>query len=107
MRRSLTVQPRPERTSVVTHDVILVQRGVVSSDAVNLYDNVYADFTSQAERAVRQETYGEDLGQSSWLTVREWLAFADHLGLGPESELLEVGSGSGGPAIYLAAQRGC
>jgi len=33
---------------------------------VNLYDNVYADFGSDAERAVRAEAYGEDLGQSSW-----------------------------------------
>ena len=40
-------------------------------NSVNLYDNVYADFASRAEAAVRQETYGEDLGQSSWLTARE------------------------------------
>ena len=75
--------------------------------SVNLYDNVYADFGSDAERAVRVETYGEDLGQSSWLTAREWLEFADLLAIGPGSEVLEVGSGSGGPAVYLAAKRGC
>jgi len=74
---------------------------------VNLYDNVYADFASDAERAVRQETYGEDLGQSSWLTAREWLAFADQLGVTPETEVLEVGSGSGGPAVFLTERRGC
>ncbi len=45
--------------------------------SVKLYDNGYADFASSAEAAVRQETYGEDLGQSSWLTAREWLEFAD------------------------------
>ena len=49
---------------------------------VNLYDNVYADFASVAEVAVRQEAYGEDLGQSSWLTAPEWLGFADQLGVG-------------------------
>jgi SAM-dependent methyltransferase len=74
---------------------------------VNLYDNVYGDFGSTAEAAVRRETYGEDLGQSSWLTAREWLGFADQLRIVPESEVLEVGSGSGGPAVYLAQQRGC
>ncbi|HUR93889.1 MAG TPA: methyltransferase domain-containing protein [Gemmatimonadales bacterium] len=74
---------------------------------VNLYDNVYGDFASEAEREVRQETYGEDLGQSSWLTAREWLEFADLLDVGPSSDVLEVGSGSGGPAVYLAATRGC
>jgi SAM-dependent methyltransferase len=79
----------------------------VSTSSVNLYDNVYADFASQAELAVRQETYGEDLGQSSWLTAREWLEFADQLGIVRGTEVLEVGSGSGGPAVYLAARREC
>ncbi len=74
---------------------------------VELYDNVYADFASSAEAAVRRETYGEDMGQSSWLTAREWLEFADRLAVGSGSEVLEVGSGSGGPAVYLALARGC
>jgi SAM-dependent methyltransferase len=76
-------------------------------NTVNLYDNVYGDFASSAERSVRQEAFGEDLGQSSWLTVREWLEFADQLGIGPATDVLEVGSGSGGPAVYLAAERQC
>jgi SAM-dependent methyltransferase len=79
----------------------------MSQVPVNLYDNVYSDFASSAEAAVRQETYGEDLGQSSWLTAREWLGFADRLRVDAESQVLEVGSGSGGPAVYLAAARGC
>src|ERR1044072_8022294 len=81
--------------------------GPVSTNSVNLYDNVYADFGSNAEQAVRQETYGEDLGQSSWLTAREWLEFADQLGIVAGTGVLEVGSGSGGPAVYLAGKRGC
>ena len=75
--------------------------------SVNLYDNVYSDFAGDVEHAVRHETYGEDLGQSSWLTADEWLRFADQLGIGAESNVLEVGSGSGGPAVWLAARRGC
>lgn len=74
---------------------------------VDLYNNVYADFASRAEAAVREETYGEDLGQSSWLTAREWLDFAAQLGIGAESDVLEVGSGSGGPAVHLALTLGC
>jgi SAM-dependent methyltransferase len=77
------------------------------STNVNLYDNVYADYASDAEAAVRHETYGEDLGQSSWLTATEWLGFADELGIASETNVLEIGSGSGGPAVYLAAKRGC
>jgi len=79
----------------------------VSTSSVNLYDNVYGDYSSDAESEVRRETYGEDLGQSSWLTASEWLGFADHLGIAAETTVLEVGSGSGGPAAYLAAKRGC
>src|SRR5262245_29317175 len=74
---------------------------------VDLYNNVYSGFGSDAEVAVRRETYGEDIGQSSWMTASEWLRFADQLGVTEASEVLEVGSGSGGPAIYLAVKRGC
>lgn len=74
---------------------------------VNLYDNVYGDFGSAAEAAVRHETYGEDIGQSSWMTVTEWRRFAEYLQVGAHSHVLEVGSGSGGPAVYLAAETGC
>jgi SAM-dependent methyltransferase len=79
----------------------------MTTNTIDLYDNVYGDFASAAEAAVRRETYGEDLGQSSWLTADEWLRFADQLAIGAASEVLEVGSGSGGPAVYLAAARGC
>jgi SAM-dependent methyltransferase len=77
------------------------------SNPVDLYDNVYADFESDAEAAVRSATYGEDIGQSSWMTAAAWLRFADQLQVRTESQVLEVGSGSGGPAVYLAAMRGC
>jgi ubiquinone/menaquinone biosynthesis C-methylase UbiE len=74
---------------------------------VDLYNNVYSGFGSDVEVAVRRHTYGEDIGQSSWMTASEWLGFADLLGVTDSSEVLEVGSGSGGPAIYLALKRGC
>src|SRR4051794_10987646 len=74
---------------------------------IDLYNNVYADFASRAEAAVRQAAFGEDIGQSSWMTAAEWLRSADLAGVSAGSHALEVGSGSGGPAIYLALQRGC
>jgi SAM-dependent methyltransferase len=79
----------------------------MSEHVVDLYDNVYADFESRAEAEVRQRAFGEDIGQSSWLTAADWLRFADQAGVREHSEVLEVGSGSGGPAVYLAAKRGC
>lgn len=79
----------------------------MTTPGVDLYNNVYAHFASTAEGAVRKATYGHDIGQSSWLTAEEWLGFADRLGVSPGSEVLEVGSGSGGPAVYLATSRNC
>jgi SAM-dependent methyltransferase len=80
--------------------------GDMSAD-VDLYNNVYADFGSRAEAAVRQYAFGEDIGQSSWLTATEWLRFADLVQVSEHSHVLEVGSGSGGPAVYLASARRC
>src|SRR5687768_12161470 len=74
---------------------------------VDLYNNVYGDFGSRAEATVRREAFGEDIGQSSWLTASEWLRFADQVNAREGSHVLEVGSGSGGPAIHLARTRGC
>lgn len=74
---------------------------------VDLYDNAYTHFANSAEASVRRQTYGEDIGQSSWMTAQEWLSFADQLEVTNRSNVLEVGSGSGGPAIYLALKRGC
>jgi len=75
--------------------------------SVDLYNNVYSDFGSAAEAAVRRATYGEDIGQSSWMTAAAWLEYADLLRVRSDTRVLEVGSGSGGPAVYLARQRGC
>jgi SAM-dependent methyltransferase len=77
------------------------------SEAVDLYNNIYGDFGSRAEAAVRHHAFGEDIGQSSWITAGEWLRFADRARVRNDSHVLEVGSGSGGPAVYLAAARGC
>ena len=79
----------------------------MSTATVNLYDHAYGDYASDAEAAVRRETYGEDLGQTSWMTAPEWLDLADRCGITAGSDVLEVGSGSGGPGVYLALQRGC
>lgn len=77
------------------------------AETVDLYNNVYADFGSRAEAAVRRHAFGEDIGQSSWITAADWLRFADLMQVTPQTRLLEVASGSGGPAVYLADKRGC
>lgn len=35
---------------------------------VDLYDSSYANYELDVYRQVRIETYGEDLGQTSWVT---------------------------------------
>ena len=67
---------------------------------VPLYASAYAGFT--AREHVRQQTYGDDLGQSGWLTVDELERFAEWLDLDAGSRLLDVGCGAGGPALRLA-----
>jgi cyclopropane fatty-acyl-phospholipid synthase-like methyltransferase len=71
---------------------------------VPLYASAYAGFTVREQ--VRRATYGDDLGQSGWLTADELEHFAEWLGLGAESRLLDVGCGSGGPALRLAEKKG-
>jgi SAM-dependent methyltransferase len=73
----------------------------------DLYDRLYGSFTAQVQTEVRRETYGEDIGQNSWLTGAELRGFASQLSLRLGHRVLEVASGSGGPAIHLARETGC
>ena len=77
------------------------------SDRVDLYNSTYGNFREQVLAEVRRETYGEDIGQNSWITVEEYDTFAGWLKLAPQLHALEVASGSGGPALYLARKHGC
>ncbi|HTE45237.1 MAG TPA: methyltransferase domain-containing protein, partial [Gemmatimonadaceae bacterium] len=77
------------------------------SDRIDLYNSTYGNFKDQVLADVRRETYGEDIGQNSWITADEYDTFYSWLTLAPESHVLEVASGSGGPALYLARKHGC
>lgn len=74
---------------------------------VELYDSTYNNFTERVLAAIRQETYGEDIGQNSWLTADEFDRFISWLRLEPDQHVLEIASGSGGPARYLAEHAQC
>ena len=78
----------------------------MTSKRVDLYKN-YGHFSEEVLRAVRKETYGEDIGQNGWTTVDEYNGFISRLGLVADDHVLEVGSGSGGPALYVARKVGC
>ena len=71
------------------------------------YDQPYADFDSPLMRQLRQEAYGEDIGQHSWVTVAELRGDIERLSLLPANCLLDIGCGPGGPLVFLLKAIGC
>jgi hypothetical protein len=51
------------------------------SGQVDLYSSTYGNFKEQVLAEVRRETYGEDIGQNSWITTDEYDTFFSWLGL--------------------------
>lgn len=76
------------------------------TETVNLYDSHYGKVEADVYREIRAETYGEDLGQTSWITAEECDALASRLGLAPGRRVLEVACGSGGVSARLATRLG-
>ena len=74
---------------------------------IDLFDSTYRNFSEQVMQKVREETFGRDIGQNSWTTADEYDRFISWLRLLPGDHALEVASGSGGPALYLAQQANC
>ena len=74
---------------------------------VDLYGNAYGHFATSVLEEVRLETYGEDIGQSGWMTADEYRRFFELLELDAESNVVDICSGSGGPAIFMAQTTGC
>jgi SAM-dependent methyltransferase len=76
-------------------------------ERIDLFDSTYSNFTDQVLDVVRKETFGVDIGQNSWVTADEYQRFINWLELAAHHEVLEIASGSGGPALYLAQATGC
>ena len=74
---------------------------------IDLFDSTYSHFTRQVLEKIREETFGQDIGQNSWTTVDEYDRFLSWLDLRPEHHVLEIASGSGGPGLYVAKRTGC
>src|ERR1700752_493938 len=74
---------------------------------VDLFETTYRNFSEQVLQAIREETFGRDIGHNNWLTVDEYDRFISRLKLLPGDHALEVASGSGGPARYLACKANC
>lgn len=74
---------------------------------VELFYDTYKNYAEDLYRKIREETYGEDIGQTSWLTADEYRKFFSLLNLSVNHNVLEVASGSGGPAVFMVNETGC
>ena len=74
---------------------------------VTQYDANYGNFRTNLYEEIRREAFGEDIGQTSWLTADEQDRFLQWLDLSPGKTLLDVACGAGGPALRIAAATGC
>ncbi len=77
------------------------------SGTVDLYDNAYSHYDADVYRDIRLETYGQDLGQTSWATTEESTEIPRTLQLTSNSHVLEIGCGSGRYALQVASTVGC
>ena len=78
----------------------------MNKKTVDLYDSHYGEMEADVYREIRQETYGDDLGQTSWMTAAECDEFCRWIGLRNGQRLLEIASGSGGTAAHIANRFG-
>ena len=74
---------------------------------VDRYGASYGHFTSDVYSEIRREAFGNDIGQNSWLTLDELERFTSFLDLTTSSRVLDVGCGSGGPALQVSRMTGC
>ncbi len=71
------------------------------------YDANYGNFETELYAEIRREAFGEDIGQSSWLTADEQDRFLEPLALSTGKKLLDIACGAGGPALRIAGKTGC
>lgn len=67
------------------------------------YEIAQAPLMREIERRVR----GSDYGATSWATREQVQRSVDRLSLRPGLRLLDIGAGSGWPALFLATLSGC
>lgn len=71
------------------------------------YDRTYDAAADEVYARIRRETFGEEIGQFSWLTADEYRRFFSWLGIDASSHVPEVACGSGGPALFMVEETGC
>lgn len=74
---------------------------------VDHYGATYEQFAAQVYAEIRAQTFGEDIGQTGWLTADEHDIFLSWLKLDHNCSLLDVACGSGGPSLRAARLTHC
>lgn len=70
--------------------------------------SVLHQLDSPANRLIRKTIWGDhDIGQQSFITPQYLDELIRKISIGPEDYVLDIGSGVGGPAIYIAQKTGC
>ena len=78
----------------------------MKSTIENFYDT-HKNYAEDLYREIREEIYGEYIGQTSWLTADEYRTFFNILKLSPNQKVLDVATGTGGPAIFIVKETSC
>jgi ubiquinone/menaquinone biosynthesis C-methylase UbiE len=76
-------------------------------EKVDLYNTSYGNSEIEVYSELRRETYGVDLGQTSWMNAAELAEIPRLLKINASSKVLEIGCGAGGCALHFAATIGC
>jgi 2-polyprenyl-3-methyl-5-hydroxy-6-metoxy-1,4-benzoquinol methylase len=74
--------------------------------AVDLYHSHYTQTEAEVYQQIRQETYGEDWGQTSWITADEARQLFSRLNIFPGANLVDVACGTGGLCQWAADELG-
>lgn len=82
-------------------------RSAAEAQTLQEFEVSYARMRAPVMTAIERSVCGCDYGGTSWTTREEADRIGEALGLAPGKLLLEVGAGSGWPALYLAKQSGC
>jgi ubiquinone/menaquinone biosynthesis C-methylase UbiE len=78
-----------------------------SGKGVDLYGAGYRNFATDLYGDIRREAFGQDIGQTGWLTAEEQDLFLGWLELSRPSQLLDLACGSGKPTLRVAQKTGC
>ena len=71
------------------------------AEKADLYNTSYGNAEVELYAEIRRETYGIDLGLTSWVSAEELAEIPRLLGIDASANVLDIGCGAGGCACIL------